>query len=415
MLAPLSLDVVATDLKLTCSRDLVNRHEKSFHPRADIILDPPIEQEVEVTGEDRRLPSPPSLFPPNISSAGNPNTASAALPESEIESSSHASAQRIGPGHRNSVSITILSPPRSDLTATDGGLNSQNAENQDLRVPSSSTAVASQDENALVVANESLRPNSATSLDRSTEGGVRTVNSPITMPDLSEWHATNMSWTDNDQFTGAEFSMSTPSLPQPLSLPQGGPDEAYSQRIDLLSMMPEAGINFEADFSTYLFHSGYSPSEQQDAPTRLSLRGSDGLRPISIEARAVPFYGNEYGTFSRMPSVMAEKPRKLRVPMVNLEAYNHFLADAKNRLCPEEFEEMKMLSNGDMQRFLTSYFTCFHRHCPIIHISSLDLKTLPSHLVLAMCAIGALYRLSRKMAKDLWNWADQMVGKVKLG
>src|SRR5690242_8851705 len=68
MLAPLSLDVVATNLKLTCSRDLVNRHEKSFHPRADILLDPPIEQEVEVTGEDRRLPSPPSLSPPNISS-----------------------------------------------------------------------------------------------------------------------------------------------------------------------------------------------------------------------------------------------------------------------------------------------------------------------------------------------------------
>ncbi|KAF2459626.1 hypothetical protein BDY21DRAFT_420118 [Lineolata rhizophorae] len=63
----------------------------------------------------------------------------------------------------------------------------------------------------------------------------------------------------------------------------------------------------------------------------------------------------------------------------------------------------------ELQRFFTSYVDCFHRHLPVVHLASYDPAAAPSPLTLAMCAIGALYRLSRKRAAALYEAAARML------
>jgi hypothetical protein len=57
------------------------------------------------------------------------------------------------------------------------------------------------------------------------------------------------------------------------------------------------------------------------------------------------------------------------------------------------------------QFFLSGYADFFQCNLPVIHLPSLCLRTTPSPLVLAMCCIGALYRLDRKRAKGLYKVA----------
>ncbi|KAE9574990.1 hypothetical protein CGMCC3_g8819 [Colletotrichum fructicola] len=62
---------------------------------------------------------------------------------------------------------------------------------------------------------------------------------------------------------------------------------------------------------------------------------------------------------------------------------------------------------------LSSYITCFHIHFPLIHIQTLELNQVPSPLILAICAIGALYRLDRRRARMMYNLAKQSSGDIK--
>ena len=257
------------------------------------------------------------------------------------------------------------------------------------------------------------------------EGAVSTINDSLligaemgtnlnvehSIPGLDNWHPSDMVWTDAERFPEGISVVA----PISHSTHEDNHGESVFSNIEILSMMPKNGMDFEADYSTYLFNSGYSPLDQTEGSSR--AQGNTPLLwetisgvPVPIGAKAVPFLGNsEPGTFTRMPSVMKETPRKLPIPVVDHETYDIIMADIKNRLSLDQVQDFEILGSQGMQRFLTSYFTCFHRHCPIIHVPSLDLRTTPSHLVLAICAIGALYRLNRKIAKDLWSWATQLV------
>lgn len=66
------------------------------------------------------------------------------------------------------------------------------------------------------------------------------------------------------------------------------------------------------------------------------------------------------------------------------------------------------------QNFLASYMGSFHCHLPILHLQSLALGKVPSALILAMCSIGALYRLDRRRARRLYDLARILVESVKV-
>jgi hypothetical protein len=157
------------------------------------------------------------------------------------------------------------------------------------------------------------------------------------------------------------------------------------------------------------------PTVALEASPRASTYSGRTEEPIYVPAQdkrlaVSPSTAREI--LARMPCVLKETSQKISIPVVKLETYESIMSDVRSRLDPEYLGEFNTLSSKEMQRFVTSYFTCFHRHCPVLHMATLDVGTTSSHLVLAMCAIGASYRLKRKLSKSLWQWADCIFNKV---
>ncbi len=185
-------------------------------------------------------------------------------------------------------------------------------------------------------------------------------------------------------------------------------------------MTPRNGTNFGEDCATYLVNSGFSPNEtvngrnhQTESMSASQLESSAitrGSDRIYVGAKTIPFMSQ--GTFSRMPGIVTETPRKLPIPSLDLATYDLIVASIEKDILTDQREDEGIPSHQDFQRFLVSYFTCFHLHCPMLHISSLDPSNTPHHLILAICSVGALYRLCRKKARDLWSWANFLAEKV---
>ncbi|KAF1966781.1 hypothetical protein BU23DRAFT_311752 [Bimuria novae-zelandiae CBS 107.79] len=70
--------------------------------------------------------------------------------------------------------------------------------------------------------------------------------------------------------------------------------------------------------------------------------------------------------------------------------------------------ETLLPSFTELQQFFSGYLEGFHRHFPIIHLHSFDPLQIPSPLIMAICSIGALYRLRREKAKNLFVLAGTM-------
>jgi hypothetical protein len=62
-----------------------------------------------------------------------------------------------------------------------------------------------------------------------------------------------------------------------------------------------------------------------------------------------------------------------------------------------------------LQSCLRTFVDAFHIHLPILHLQSFDFMKTPSPLVLALCAIGALYRLERRIAATLYVKAVEVL------
>ncbi|KFY79552.1 hypothetical protein V499_01484 [Pseudogymnoascus sp. VKM F-103] len=254
-------------------------------------------------------------------------------------------------------------------------------------------------------------PNSDTVLTQTSEASQSGPSGQV-------WDPSRTNWQDPDTFSRHEFAAdpNTISNEPPAMAHQ---IENYFQDVDIFSMLPNGGTNIEADFAipSYLFNSGYSPPIDNESPQllwdanerNLSV-AMHGTSLIAIRAVAEPFDPVPFaGSSARLPTVVNETPRQISLRPVDSDIHSLILKDIEKRLSHEQLKDFNMPSAQSLQRFLVSYLTCFHRHYPILHFPSLDLRNAPTPLILAMCAIGALYRLSRKTAKDLWFWANKML------
>jgi hypothetical protein len=64
-----------------------------------------------------------------------------------------------------------------------------------------------------------------------------------------------------------------------------------------------------------------------------------------------------------------------------------------------------------LEKCLRSYASAFHVHLPIVHLSSMIVEETPSPLILIMCAIGAQYRLERRLATSIFRTATQALNQ----
>lgn len=101
--------------------------------------------------------------------------------------------------------------------------------------------------------------------DQSIIGTVSTINLQQSVSDLHAWNTSDMMWQKAGQFANSD-NVSQANVAHTIDAPQDSDHENYFSNFDLLSMMPKNGADFEGDFSTYLIHSGYSPSEHFNMP-----------------------------------------------------------------------------------------------------------------------------------------------------
>jgi len=152
----------------------------------------------------------------------------------------------------------------------------------------------------------------------------------------------------------------------------------------------------QASLSPNASLSGFVP--QIESPQKASTSTATQARSF-LEAQAD-------GIHHRIPRI--EKEPFIKAPRIAFSnaLYAGMLSDLHTRLMIEQRNTFVIPNANVIQKSIQSYLDCFHPHLPIFHVPTMDLASMPSPLVLSMCAIGALYRLERKTAGLLFTIAE---------
>jgi len=385
---------------------LVNRHERSFHPHADGLgLSERIgyvDERYDVTmSEIRNLPTPPSQTSETPSEKADFRTR---LPWNE--------------DFNTSMSLEMLSPP-SDTMPVDAPTCAPGKRDPNPTATELSKAQSTITQHHFI--SEVSLHQDLVEKDTSPDDRYKTSHlssASLESAEKGQWDISNVT----NPITSYEDWLPAPRTGVSLTSQDIYEDQnTFPDDFDLITIdsMALNHAALDADLSTYLKYPVSGPWEQaldyhtQEAEcSEVALPESTSL-PIEASAlNAGIEHPGSPGILVRMPSLLKETPRKtLALPTIDDNVYYAIMTSV--RLQMSSTAEMEpLMSLQDMQQFVKCYLICFHKHFPIIHLPSLDLTTIPCHLMLAMCAIGALYRLRRKTAHNLWQCADQICEKV---
>ena len=114
-----------------------------------------------------------------------------------------------------------------------------------------------------------------------------------------------------------------------------------------------------------------------------------------------------------IPVLLQDERRPRPTLILDETTYLSIWSDLMQRLVLPD-HEIDLPPAKACQAFLSSYVTNFHGHLPIVHLGMLCPKTMPSPLLLIMCSIGALYRLDRRRARQLYDLALRSVQAVRV-
>jgi len=116
-------------------------------------------------------------------------------------------------------------------------------------------------------------------------------------------------------------------------------------------------------------------------------------------------------TPSNLPLLVRDEPPQIPNLAADDDWHASLCVDLAERLgrpgVSQEVPSSKLL-----QGFLTSFLGCYYRHQPFIHLPTMSTADTPSPLILAMCCIGALYRLDRRRAQSLYTIGTESVAGV---
>lgn len=141
----------------------------------------------------------------------------------------------------------------------------------------------------------------------------------------------------------------------------------------------------------------YSPSQLTPANDHAGSSGSE-----TVVAREPP---------SNLPLLVKDKPPQIPNFVTDGTLHASICKDLAERLGrPDVSQEIP--SSKICQGFLASFLECYYRHQPFIHLPTMSTTDTPSPLILAMCCIGALYRLDRRRAQRLYSIATQSIATV---
>jgi hypothetical protein len=147
----------------------------------------------------------------------------------------------------------------------------------------------------------------------------------------------------------------------------------------------------------------------------------DNLEHIDLSAEYLALFDMETEQNSRADTNHQPSSQRVRVHseacanlrnLPNLqftkEMHRQICDDIRMRVIGLGLPETLLPTFTDLQQFFSGYLEGFHRHFPIIHVHSFDPYQIPSPLIMAMCSIGAQYRLRREKAKNLFVLAGTM-------
>lgn len=158
--------------------------------------------------------------------------------------------------------------------------------------------------------------------------------------------------------------------------------------LEELSSMFNSSTDLQVDFLSNLTgeHQISQPAAQQNSPISLKVN-----RPVLQATR-----------HSKPPSP---------IRLTN-ETCEKLLKDLSGQVSPGIMKLMTSFATVLYERCLQRYFAIFNTHSPLFHLPSLDLDKVPAPLVLGMCAIGAIYRMERKIAAIFYNAAHQSLENI---
>ncbi|KAB5563484.1 hypothetical protein GE09DRAFT_1275707, partial [Coniochaeta sp. 2T2.1] len=114
---------------------------------------------------------------------------------------------------------------------------------------------------------------------------------------------------------------------------------------------------------------------------------------------------------SNLPRLVKDQPPRISNFVADDALHATICADLAERLGRPDVSQ-DIPSSKLLQGFLASFMECYYRHQPFIHLPTLSTVNTPSPLTLAMCCIGALYRLDRRRAQRLYVIGTQSIEAV---
>ena len=104
--------------------------------------------------------------------------------------------------------------------------------------------------------------------------------------------------------------------------------------------------------------------------------------------------GGLSGTISHTAMTLEPVAYQIREMLI---ATAHKLATETELNLPLLINDINQLTNIELDSCLTLYFANYHRHCPILHRQSFHPTTVPTPLLLATVALGAMYSRPSKV------------------
>jgi hypothetical protein len=193
------------------------------------------------------------------------------------------------------------------------------------------------------------------------------------------------------------FSPFPSGLFEPSQTMPSMPSAPILDMLDYPSLHNPTASRLDASVSSTSAPRAHSPSQLPSSHDRVWSSGTDTLVP-----REPP---------SNLPQVVKDKPSKIPNVVADNTLHASICKDLANRLDRPQVPQ-EVPSSTVLKGFLNSFFECYYKHQPFIHLPTLSMADTPSPLILAMCCIGALYRLDRRRAQTLYTICTQSIAAV---
>ena len=226
-----------------------------------------------------------------------------------------------------------------------------------------------------------VAPSDFQALTRSESGGLDT-STHLGQFDFSA--ASNQDFLSSNNFEELDFFDLSGGLP---------PDQSMFLAFNGNSEWPD-------HFSPLEQASTHSPRKSVSDPT---MRAGEAFDPGVHASRP----GQVDAVKQHLPRIVKHAGGKPPNLVLDDTKWASLKSDLDSRLSTEQKRSFVLPTSTSLQKCLRTYFDSVHVHQPQFHLHTLDPASTPSPLILAMCAVGALFRLERKVAAALFAKADE--------